>query len=850
MLVFLPIRSRATPFFDYVVPPEMAATVRAGVLVAVPFREQMLPGVVVQMTESPSVPNPRPLFRLLDPEPALGAVQLALAEWMARETLAPLHECVKAMLPPGLRARTELRLTPLVAAAPAGLPEAALGVLRLLLDRGALLGGQVATALRGKDWRQGMVFLRRKKLIEVERTLELPEVHFRTVRQVSLGTAREGWEEGLKGVRLRDRYWAILEFLEQEPRPVDVSVVYAETGCDAGALQALAKRGLVSFTREVLPADPLSDLLFTPTAPPRLTDDQQVVWKELAALLPRPAFSEGPAGGDAIFSLRATAPVKPIPPVLLLGVTGSGKTELYLRATERVLGQGRQALILVPEISLTPQTVRRFALRFPGHVGLWHSGMTDAERYATWRRVRSGELTVLVGARSALFAPFPRLGLIVLDEEEDPGYKQSQRPFYHAREAAEVISRLTGALLILGSATPTLESYQRAQEGRYRLLELPRRVLGHRQRLADWQSLLHLPGNRYSPLPGSDACTIGMPPVQIVDMRAELQADNRSIFSRALAQAVDEALAKHEQVILFLNRRGTATYVFCRDCGWVAACPRCESPMTQHAGIEALICHHCGHRKSMPERCPKCRSKRVRAFGLGTEGLEVQTAARWPEARLQRWDRDVARSHTAHATILSRFAEGGADILIGTQMVARGLDLPRVTVVGIISADTGLNLPDFRSGERTFQLLAQVAGRAGRGVLGGKVILQTYHPTNYAIRYAAAHDYRGFAAKEMAFRRETGYPPMIRLARLVIAHPDARHAQTQAEALAGKLREALTAAGPAGGDLIGPAPAFFARVRGRYRWQILVRCPDPAALLRSVEIPAGWVVDVDPSDVL
>lgn len=833
VLVFQPIRSKATPLFDYAIPAALAEAARPGVLVVVPFQERLLPGVIVALAEVPSVPAPRPLHSLLDPEPALSPALLALAEWMARETLAPLHECVQLMIPPGLRAHADQRLRPLVAAVPAGLSAEAAALLQLLVDRGPLLGRQVAAALRGQNWRSARHALRQRGLIATEHVLQLPDPRAQTVKQVQLAAPRGQWETALKRARLKAQYQTVLEYLDREAQPVDVTVVYAETGADAAQLQALARRNLIAFSRAELPRDPLADFIFTPDLPPPLTPDQQAAWEQLAAWLPATPAPRAPA------------------PVLLLGVTGSGKTELYLRAIEHVLAQGRQALFLVPEISLTPQTVQRVAVRFPGRVGLWHSGMSEGARYDTWRRVRSGELAVLVGARSALFVPFPRLGVIVLDEEEDSSYKQGSRPFYHARETAETLARLTGALLILGSATPTLEAYTHAQEGRYRLLSLPRRVLGHRRRLADWQRFLRLPASRYRPLiEAPEAAAIALPPVQVVDMRAELKAGNRSVFSRPLQTAVDEALSRGEQGILFLNRRGTATYVFCRDCGWVALCPRCELPLTYHAGGEVLLCHHCGHRRKLPVRCPQCRSERVRAFGLGTEGLEQQTAARWSQARLLRWDRDTARSHAGHATLMTSFAEGGADLLVGTQMIARGLDLPRVTVVGIVSADVGLNLPDFRAAERTFQLLAQVAGRAGRGLAGGRVILQTYQPEHYVIQAAAVHDYAGFAARELAYRRELGYPPAIRLARLVFTHPDAHHAQAQAEQLAARLRALLAAQDLPVGDLIGPAPAFFARVRGHYRWQLLLRSVDPAALLRTVELPAGWVVDIDPVEVL
>ena len=829
VVVFLPFKSKTTPLFDYSIPPELAAAVRPGVLVLVPLRESALPGLVLALTETPAVPETRPVQSVLYPDPVLDAGLLDLAQWMSQETLAPLHQCVQTMLPPGLRATVSLKLSAQVTSAPADLPDPAARLLQLLIQRGPLTSAQVKQALKGVDVRRARRYLQKRRLIAVERLLRLNIVQPKMTRLARLIAPRAQWEARLGGLRDVTLYQGILDFLAGETQPVEVEVLYAETGAKSYHLKTLAERALIAFSHEEALRDPLAEMIFTPDQPPALIPEQQDVWDAIEPLLHE----------------TATAPI------LLLGVTGSGKTELYMRATAHVLAQGRQALILVPEISLTPQTVQRFAVRFPGQVGLWHSAMSDGERFDTWRRVRSGAISVVVGARSALFAPFPNLGLIVMDEEEDTSYKQSRAPYFHAREVAAELARRRGALLILGSATPSLEAYARALEGRYRLLEMPQRVMAHQQRLTAWAKFLHLAASRYQSLAGAPAArTIALPPVQIVDMRAELKAGNRSIFSAALQEAVDAALARREQVILFLNRRGTATYVFCRDCGWVAECPRCDIPLTYHEGIGSLICHRCGRQKRMPRQCPECGSARVRAFGLGTEGLETRVAERWPAARLVRWDRDVARSHAAHTAIMGRFARGEADILVGTQMVARGLDIPKVTVVGIISADTALNLPDFRAAERAFQLLAQVAGRSGRGLLGGRVVLQTYHSAHYAVQRAAAHDYAGFAERELAFREQAGYPPYIRLARLVYAHTNREKAQQAAEDFAATLRDALRAAGLPETDLIGPAPAFFARVRGRYRWQMLLRSVAPADFLREIDIPAGWLVDIDPVEVL
>ncbi len=823
-------------------PESLAALVRPGILVVVPVRTQMLPGIVMGLSDVPSVPKTRDIQEVLDPEPVLSERLLTLAHWMAEETLAPLLRCVETMLPPGMRPQAYLRLTPKVTEVPRELPPPAAAVLGLLIERGPLKSTQVRRALKNVDVRRARYYLKRHGYIEEERLLRLPGVKSKKVSLVQLAVSRNGWEAGLAGLQLTDLYRTILNFLEGEDEPVEVSVVRAETGAEGYHVRKLEERGLISSTRREVVRDPLAEMIFTPDTAPQLAQGQQKVWQQLT---------------------RALQPGEAKPPVLLLGVTGSGKTEIYLRATAEVLKQRRQALILVPEISLTPQTVRRFLVRFPGKVGLWHSGISTGERYDTWRRVRSGDLSVIVGARSALFAPFPALGLIAMDEEEDTSYKNARSPYYHTRETAEQLARMTGALFLMGSATPSLEAYARSQDGRYRMLRLPARILSHRRRIEDWQRALDLPHSRYRSLgetgrlpdrgaaePASEAVTIPLPPVRVVDMRMELRAGNRSIFSRTLQEAVDRALRRGAQAIMFLNRRGSATYVFCRDCGWVAECPRCDIPLTQHRKAEMMICHRCGYQRRIVRSCPGCRSSRVRAFGLGTEGLVERVVGRWPQARVLRWDRDTARARGAHATIMGRFARGDADILVGTQMVARGLDIPKVTVVGVISADTALNLPDFRAAERTFQLLAQVAGRSGRGILGGSVVLQTYHPEHYAIQFAAAHDYDAFAQRELAFRRRANYPPFIRLARLVFAHRDSTKAQRGAEQLATQVRRKLVDLGLPELNVIGPAPAFFARVRGEYRWQILVRGVAPADLLRRIHIPPGWTVDIDPVDVL
>ena len=849
VVVFSPAKaSEKRSAFTYHIPERLKDHVGVGSLVVVPFGSRRLYGVVVMLSDQSPVPETRPLRSLVDRDPVLSSQHIELARWIRDEYIASLHECLDLMLPPGMLGHSDLRiaLRTEVDLEDTARTDAQMHLLRLLMRRGPLKGSQLDPALRGVDWRAASRQLARRGVVARESFLAAPAVqpklveHVQLVRSVDVSGAMNG---------LRSEYYPpIMELLRAEKTPVPVTWIYEETGCSRYHLRKLGERGVVAFSEHEVWRDPLEGDVFVTTEPPPLTSDQAEVWRVV-----RESICEHGTirhahvrGGDSTVSSRAGA-------FLLHGVTGSGKTEIYLRAVAEVLEQGRKAIILVPEISLTPQTVARFAGRFPDRVTVLHSALTDGERYDTWRRARDGLVDIVIGPRSALFAPLSPLGLIVLDEEHDDSYKQvAPRPRYHARDTALELGRLVGATVILGSATPSLVSYHRARWGKLYLQEMPRRIIGHRKRLQELQARHHLAATSYRTVGegGSDARYLPLPPVQIVDLRAELRAGNRSIFSRPLQRAMDRALERGEQVILFLNRRGSATHVVCRDCGHVLRCPRCDVPLIYHSSRSQLVCHHCNHREPQPQRCPRCDGTRIRYFGLGTGQLESAVRQRWPEARLLRWDRDTARTHEAHRTILERFSSGAADILVGTQMITKGLDLPMVTVVGVISADTALNLPDFRSSERTFQLLTQVAGRAGRGLLGGQVVIQTYHPDHYAIVAASEHDYDRFAEQELAFRREQGYPPFSRLAKLVYEDPDYYRAESAAKELSTTLRGALARSGVPVTNLIGPAPPFFSRLRGRYRWQILLRHPDPSAFLNDLHLPEGWHVEIDPVDVL
>ncbi|MFH1085835.1 MAG: primosomal protein N' [Chloroflexota bacterium] len=840
--------------WHYRIPEHLRGAVGPGQLVWVPFGGQYLQGVVIGLADRAPVADLRDIDQLVDPEPVLSEAHLHLALWISDYYLAPIHLVIQTMLPPGLTqtAETLFALAPEDGTRPP-LQDSAAELLGLLTEAPRSARQLVArlAALRGADAPSlGAVQARLNALaaagyLQRRVRIRLPRVRPKLSRAVRL--APEGDLSRWPPERAA-RQRAVLAYCQRRSLEGEAWITLDELRAQVGATstdaaKTLLAQGLLEESLLRVWRDPLGDRAWVPVIPPELTPDQAAIWEAIRADLDRP-------GGR---------------PFLLQGVTGSGKTEVYLRAAQRALAQGRGAIILVPEIALTPQTIRRFGARFPSAIAVLHSGLTLGERLDQWQRLRVGELRLVIGARSALFAPVHPLGLIVLDEEHEPSYKQDVAPHYHAREAATRLAALTGATCILGSATPSLEAAYRAERGDYVRLVLPQRVLGHRrlieEQVADLSKAQGLGDVQGAVLPHwrateaaisavGEALYAELPPVEIVDMRAELRAGNTGILSRPLHAAIQAALQAREQVILFLNRRGSATFVMCRDCGHVFGCPRCDVPLTHHEAAAQLICHHCGRTSPIPTQCPTCSSKRVRYFGVGTERVEQMVNQTFAGARVMRWDLDTTAGKDAHEALLDRFIRGEADIMVGTQMIAKGLDLPRVTLVGVITADTLLHLPDLRATERTFQLLTQVAGRAGRSILGGRVIIQTYAPQHPAIVAASQHDYNGFYAREIAFRREHWYPPLSRLIHLVYVQASATRAREEALALHAALAQRMARMGLPEVDLIGPAPAFFARVRGESRWHIIVRGADPHALLRGLDLPLGWRIDVDPVSLL
>jgi len=829
--------------FDYAIPDELIAQVQAGCLVTVPFGNQTVQGIIVELTDSSPIPNPKSILDLLDPAPLLTPPQLALAAHLADTTLNPLSAIIAMMIPTGLSQQADVRYELRIKDYSDPASKVATRLLTLLHERGALRGRQIDSHFAKVDWRKTANLLVKKGVLASRNILPPPRVRPKQIRVVQLAVAPEAAEAEMQSLgstaQTQARREAALRFLIQQPEPINVSWVYAQTGSKLADLQELEERGLIRLFENEIFRDPLERL-----------ENREVENREKFQLSSEQKFALEQIINSITNHLISNLQY------LLYGVTGSGKTEIYLRAAQEVIKNGRQVIILVPEIALTPQAVRRFVSRFPGQVGLVHSKLSEGERYDTWRRARDGKLNVIIGARSALFAPLPNIGLIVVDECHDSSYYQSEPPYYNAVTAAEEYAKLCGAVCVLGSATPTVEQ-------RY-LSEHPLRPTG--------EGLGKVPqrGMRVLELPHR-VTDSALPPVQVVDMREELKNGNRGVFSRALSESLAEVLERKEQAIVYLNRRGTSTYIFCRDCGTTLKCPNCETPLTLHSDLygmsnaknvmrkeqhesritnhASLLCHRCGYTRQKPKTCPTCASTQIREYGLGSEKVEADLKMMFPSARVLRWDWDTTRQKDAHEIILTHFANHQADILVGTQMLAKGLDLPLVTLVGIVLADVGLNLPDPFASERVFQTLTQVAGRAGRSSRGGKVIMQTFAPENYALQFAAKHNVDGFYQRELEYRRQLGYPPFTRLARLEYRSENPARAEEEALKLAGKLKARLEAGGFRQTELIGPVPCFFARENGEYRWQVVLRGSDPAAVLKDLRLN-DWRVEVDPINIL
>lgn len=815
--VIVDVQSRAVDRpFHYYIPPQLYGSLQPGHRVIVPFGSLTVVGYVIRIVDESPIDEVKPILRILDEEPLLTREMIDLALWLSEETYSRLIDALRCILPPGIHIKSEKHLVLSIGTTEAletahrieaRAPKQG-AILRYMIDVGGdasceAIMAEVACTMGS------IMALVDKGYGEIRTRWTSPAIRPKRIQVCTLNASKEealSWIETNR--RRAPKQAAVLAVLLRKEGPVSATDLTAYADTSSGTLRALEQKNLIIRRWQEVYRDPYQVDPKRSTAL-KLNQDQALALSEINAFLDQ--------GEHCVFLLR--------------GVTGSGKTEVYLQAISTVLAMGKQAIVLVPEISLTPQTVRRFKARFGDRVAILHSALSIGERFDEWRRIRSGDADIVVGARSAVFAPFTRLGLVVIDEEHEQSYKQEEMPRYHARDVALWRAKRHGAVAILGTATPAIESTYLAAQGAYRQLVLPQRI-------------------EKRPLPQ----------VKIVDMRHELQSGNRSILSRRLKEAIYERLLRGEQMIILLNRRGYATCVLCRECGFVLQCKNCRVSLTYHEADKSVQCHYCGFSMPLPRLCPQCRGHYLHRFGVGTQRVEEVLRREFPRMRLVRMDFDTTRRKGAHASILNRFGRGEADVLLGTQMIAKGLDFPGVTLVGVITADTALNIPDFRAGERTFQLLTQVGGRAGRGDKEGEVIIQTYTPEHYSIEAAAQQDYENFYRKELAFRRTLAYPPYSFLARLLVTGPveadvikmaqlvtERLHMQTKMANLENKM------------VVLGPSPAPLSLVRNRYRWHTLLKGEEDAVrfvLGEYVEAPLATTddssisVDANPCSLL
>ncbi len=806
---------------SYRVPDHLRASIEAGKRVLVPLGRRSVTGYVVGSDARPEGLEIKDIIEVLDEEPLFTPQHLAFYRWISDYYFFPLGGVIKTALPASIdvSSRQMISLTEQGRSGPVAAPDGAaakvmkalagkkglsLAALQRLTGRTAL-PGLLAQLERDGLIRKEMQEGRKPVAAKKERWVKLEDEGRRVLASPEL---LEAWE------RKAPRQVALLRFLETEETCAP-ALLNKKFGACAHIVIGLKKRGYITFEQREVYRDPLRGE--TATSEPRRTPtpEQRSVLSSI---------------GEAISAARYA-------PFLLHGVTGSGKTEVYLAAVEEVLKQGRQALVLIPEISLTPQLVSRFQARFGAGIAILHSRLSAGERYDGWRRISKGLVRVAIGTRSAIFAPFTRLGIIVVDEEHDASYKQEEKLRYNARDLALVRGRMDHAVVILGSATPSVESYYNARTGKLTLLQLTRRVHGR-------------------PLPR----------VEVIDMKGEgLQRPGSAReLSLRLKDALAERVGQKQQSLLFLNRRGFAPCIICRECGHVFGCPNCSVSLIHHRRVKQLQCHYCGYALPAPDACPQCGGVRLTLMGRGTERLEDEIKELLPHSPVERMDRDTTRGKGGHKNVLNRFSSSDGGILIGTQMIAKGHDLPGVTLVGVVSADSSLNFPDFRAGERTFQLLTQVAGRAGRGDVAGEVIIQTFNPRHYSIEASRNQDFARFYGEEVTFRRELNYPPFSRLINFRMEGTSRKKTADFAERV-GSLAHALLrkeSGCGAGIDLLGPAPAPWEKMKGRYRFQMVAKGSSLKQLRgfasqlisRAAEMArAGGVsfsVDVDPVSLL
>ncbi|MDN3139092.1 primosomal protein N' [Enterococcus faecalis] len=766
VIVDVPTMQTDQPF-TYLVPENLNEQLAVGMRVEVPFGNGnrhvqgfvlAIEPVAATVLDETNV-QLKELVAVLDLKPVLNTEMLALADYMKEKTFAFKITCLQTMLPSVMRADYQKYIY-------------------LTDELSEELQDQLFYGLEEISWDQAqergllpqLMALRKQQKVDIRYEVTTRN-KVKMVRFIQAAKEFEQLEEirlGLrKGAKKKEQLLYYLQRLGTEK--VTAAKEMKELGFSTALLNEAAKNGWLTFIEKEAYRDPFANQTFEKTTALSLNAEQQV----------------------AVETILQSVQEQQSQTYLLEGITGSGKTEVYLQVIAEVLNQGKTAIMLVPEISLTPQMVQRFKSRFGEHVAVMHSGLSQGEKYDEWRKIERGEAEVVVGARSAIFAPIENIGVIIVDEEHEASYKQEETPRYHARDLAIWRSEYHHCPVVLGSATPSLESRARAQKNVYQRLRLTQRA--------------------------NQAATL--PTIDVVDMRQEVENGNVSSFSMSLQEKLQERLEKNEQSVLLLNRRGYSSFVMCRDCGYVLPCPNCDISLTLHMDSKTMKCHYCGHEERIPYRCPNCGQDKIRYYGTGTQKVEEELQTLLPDSRILRMDVDTTRRKGAHEKILRTFGEGQADILLGTQMIAKGLDFPNVTLVGVLNADTALNLPDFRSSERTFQLLTQVSGRAGRAEKPGEVIIQSFNPEHYAIQLAKAQDYEDFYTKEMYIRHRGDYPPYYFTVQITASHPEENEAAKQMFQIATKLKQGLSPQA----ILLGPTPNAIMRVNNRYFYQVIIK---------------------------
>lgn len=744
--------------FDYYIPEKFQEMLRPGMRVIIPFGPRKITGIVIKRMEKSEFPNLKEIIDVLDLIPVLSDELLHLGKWLANETFSLYITTYQAMLPQVLKAKYEKEVV-----------RTSEKPIQELLDPALLDKDRMSydEAIQLFGYKKLQTYVEEGIFTIQYRVKSKESKRFKTIfKPVDRETLIEAMID-LPKHALRQQ--EIIQFFIDHPKPIEQSELFQQLNITRQNLRPLFEKNLIEEEKVEVYRNPYEGE-FEKTEHLSLTEEQQ----------------------QAIEPIIDTIDHEEHRTFLLHGVTGSGKTEIYLQAIDQVIQRGKEAIVLVPEIALTPQMVKRFKGRFGSNVAVLHSGLSIGEKYDEWRKVLRKEVQVVVGARSAIFAPFENLGIIIIDEEHETTYKQEETPRYHARDVAIKRGEYNRCPVVLGSATPSLESYARGVKGVYHLLTMKKRT------------------NEKA-----------MPAVEVIDMRDELHAGNRTMFSRLLIDEIKGCLERKEQVVLLLNRRGYSTFALCRDCGHVEQCPNCDISLTYHKRQNVLKCHYCAFETQMPLSCPNCQSNLFRYFGTGTERVEESLTKILPEARVIRMDVDTTRRKGAHERLLKKFANQEADILLGTQMIAKGLDFENVTLVGVLAADSMLHLPDFRSSERTFQLLTQVSGRAGRHELEGKVIIQTYTPDHYSIKFASNYHYLAFFEHEMKIRRTFAYPPYFYLVLFTISHENEQKAYEVAQKMRTILESTLNPR--ARTIVLGPSPSPIARMKNRYRFQLLIK---------------------------